>query len=392
MNEINTILTLGEDYPDIRRAVGRICEDFQGAYWRKLDAAGAYPLEFVEALTKSGWLAALIPEAYGGAGLPLRAAAVILETIHASGGSAAACHAQMYTMGTVLRHGSETQKQEYLPAIASGDLRLQAFGVTEPASGTDTTNLRTRAVRNHDHYIVNGQKVWTSRALYSDLMLLLARTTPREEVTKPTDGLSVFLIDLRELKDNGVEIRPIDTMINHNTTEVFFSDAKIPAASLVGEEGKGFRYILDGMNAERTLIASESIGDARFFLERASSYACERKIFGGPIGRNQGIQFPLARAHAETEAAELMARKAAALFDDGQPCGPEANMAKLLCAEAAWHAGEACMQTFGGFAFAREYDIERKWREARLYLTAPISTNLVLAYIGQHVLGLPKSY
>ena len=392
MNEINTILTLGEDYPDIRRAVGRICEDFQGAYWRKLDAAGAYPLEFVEALTKSGWLAALIPEAYGGAGLPLRAAAVILETIHASGGSAAACHAQMYTMGTVLRHGSETQKQEYLPAIASGDLRLQAFGVTEPASGTDTTNLRTRAVRNDDHYIVNGQKVWTSRALYSDLMLLLARTTPREEVTKPTDGLSVFLIDLRELKDNGVEIRPIDTMINHNTTEVFFSDAKIPAASLVGEEGKGFRYILDGMNAERTLIASESIGDARFFLERASSYACERKIFGGPIGRNQGIQFPLARAHAETEAAELMARKAAALFDDGQPCGPEANMAKLLCAEAAWHAGEACMQTFGGFAFAREYDIERKWREARLYLTAPISTNLVLAYIGQHVLGLPKSY
>ena len=392
MNEINTILTLGEDYPDIRRAVGRICEDFQGAYWRKLDAAGAYPLEFVEALTKSGWLAALIPEAYGGAGLPLRAAAVILETIHASGGSAAACHAQMYTMGTVLRHGSETQKQEYLPAIANGDLRLQAFGVTEPASGTDTTNLRTRAVRNDDHYIVNGQKVWTSRALYSDLMLLLARTTPREEVTKPTDGLSVFLIDLRELKDNGVEIRPIDTMINHNTTEVFFSDAKIPAASLVGEEGKGFRYVLDGMNAERTLIASESIGDARFFLERASSYACERKIFGGPIGRNQGIQFPLARAHAETEAAELMARKAAALFDDGQPCGPEANMAKLLCAEAAWHAGEACMQTFGGFAFAREYDIERKWREARLYLTAPISTNLVLAYIGQHVLGLPKSY
>ena len=392
MNETTTILTLGEDYPDIRRTVGRICEAFQGAYWRKLDAAGAYPLEFVEALTKSGWLAALIPEAYGGAGLPLRAAAVILETIHASGGSAAACHAQMYTMGTVLRYGSESQKQHYLPEIANGDLRLQAFGVTEPASGTDTTNLRTRAVRNDDHYIVNGQKIWTSRALYSDLMLLLARTTPRDEVTKPTDGLSVFLIDLRELKDNGVEIRPIDTMINHNTTEVFFSDAKIPAASLVGEEGKGFRYVLDGMNAERTLIASESIGDARFFLERASSYACERKIFGGPIGRNQGIQFPLARAHAETEAAELMARKAAALFDDGQPCGPEANMAKLLCAEAAWHAGEACMQTFGGFAFAREYDIERKWREARLYLTAPISTNLVLAYIGQHVLGLPKSY
>jgi acyl-CoA dehydrogenase len=392
VNETTTILTLGEDYPEIRRAVGQICEDFPGAYWRELDAAGTYPLDFVEALTKSGWLAALIPEAYGGAGLPLRAAAVILETIHTSGGSAAACHAQMYTMGTVLRHGSETQKQEYLPAIACGELRLQAFGVTEPASGTDTTNLRTRAVRNDKHYIINGQKVWTSRALYSDLMLLLARTTPREEVTKPTDGLSVFLIDLRELKDNGVEIRPIDTMINHNTTEVFFSDAKVPASSLVGEEGKGFRYMLDGMNAERVLIASESIGDARFFLDRASSYARERVIFGGPIGRNQGIQFPLARAHAETEAAELMARKAATLFDDGQPCGPEANMAKLLCAEAAWHAGEACMQTFGGFAFAREYDIERKWREARLYLTAPISTNLVLAYIGQHVLGLPKSY
>ena len=392
MADQTTQMELGEDYPEIRDAVRRICDDFPGEYWREMDAASAYPEAFVKALTESGWLSALIPETYGGSGLPLRAAAVILETIHASGGSAAACHAQMYTMGTLLRHGSEAQKQEYLPAIANGDLRLQAFGVTEPASGTDTTNLRTRAVRNDDHYIVNGQKVWTSRALYSDLMLLLARTTPREEVTKPTDGLSVFLIDLRELKDNGVEIRPIDTMINHNTTEVFFSDAKIPAASLVGEEGKGFRYILDGMNAERTLIASESIGDARFFLERASSYACERKIFGGPIGRNQGIQFPLARAHAETEAAELMARKAAALFDDDQPCGPEANMAKLLCAEAAWHAGEACMQTFGGFAFAREYDIERKWREARLYLTAPISTNLVLAYIGQHVLGLPKSY
>ena len=391
-NETVTKLTLGEDYPDIRHAVGRICEKFQGEYWREIDAASAYPLAFVEVLTKSGWLSALIPENYGGAGLPLRAAAVILETIHASGGSAAACHAQMYTMGTVLRHGNEAQKQEYLPAIASGELRLQAFGVTEPTSGTDTTNLRTRAVRDGDIYVINGQKIWTSRALYSDLMLLLARTTPREEVTKPTDGLSVFLIDLRELKGRGVEIRPIDTMINHNTTEVFFSDAKIPATALVGEEGRGFRYVLDGMNAERTLIASESVGDACFFLDRASSYARERNIFGGPIGRNQGIQFPLARAHAETEAADLMARKAAALFDGGLPSGPEANMAKLLCAEAAWHAGEACMQTFGGFAFAREYDIERKWREARLYLTAPISTNLVLAYIGQHVLGLPKSY
>ena len=392
MNEINTILTLGEDYPDIRRAVGRICEDFQGAYWRKLDAAGAYPLEFVEALTKSGWLAALIPEAYGGAGLPLRAAAVILETIHASGGSAAACHAQMYTMGTVLRHGSEEQKQACLPQIASGELRLQAFGVTEPASGTDTTSLRTRAVRQGDHYVVNGQKVWTSRALYSDLMLLLARTTSREEVSRPTEGLSVFLIDLRELHGNGVEIRPIETMINHNTTEVFFTDARIPANTLIGEEGRGFRYILDGMNAERTLIAGESLGDARYFLRRATDYACEREIFGGPIGRNQGIQFPLARAHAEAEAAELMARKAAALFDAGRSCGAEANMAKLLCGDAAWHAAEACMQTFGGFAFAREYDIERKWREARLYLTAPVSTNLVLAFIGQHVMGLPKSY
>ena len=392
MNEINTILTLGEDYPDIRRAVGRICEDFQGAYWRKLDAAGAYPLEFVEALTKSGWLAALIPEAYGGAGLPLRAAAVILETIHASGGSAAACHAQMYTMGTVLRHGSEAQKQAYLPAIAKGELRLQAFGVTEPTSGTDTTRLRTRAVREGDHYRVNGQKIWTSRALHSDLMLLLARTSAREDVEKPSQGLSVFLIDLRELKGNGIEIRPIDTMINHNTTEVFFDQALIPADTLIGEEGRGFRYILDGMNAERILIAGESIGDARYFLRRASDYAREREVFGAPIGINQGIQFPLARAYAETEAAELVARKAAALFEAGESCGAEANMAKLLCAEAAWNAGEACMQTFGGFAFAREYDIERKWREARLYLTAPVSTNLVLAYIAQHVLGLPKSY
>ena len=392
MTDQITEMVLEEDYPEIREAVRRICDDFPGEYWREMDAASAYPEAFVKTLTESGWLAALIPETYGGSGLPLRAAAVILETIHASGGSAAACHAQMYTMGTVLRHGSEEQKQAVLPQIASGELRLQAFGVTEPASGTDTTALRTRAVRQGDHYLVNGQKIWTSRALYSDLMLLLARTTAREDVSRPTEGLSVFLIDLRELQGNGVEIRPIDTMINHNTTEVFFSDARIPANTLIGEEGRGFRYILDGMNAERTLIAGESIGDARYFLRRATDYACEREIFGGPIGRNQGIQFPLARAHAETEAAELMARKAAALFDAGRPCGAEANMAKLLGGDAAWHAAEACMQTFGGFAFAREYDIERKWREARLYLTAPVSTNLVLGFIGQHVMGLPKSY
>ena len=392
MTTAMTHMVLGEDFPEIREAVGRICKNFPGEYWRELDAERAYPSAFVNALTEAGFLGCLIPEEYGGTGLSLRAAAVILETVHASGGSAAACHAQMYTMGTVLRHGSEAQKQAYLPSIASGELRLQAFGVTEPASGTDTTRLRTRAVRDGDHYRVNGQKIWTSRALHSDLMLLLARTTAREDVKKPSDGLSVFLIDLRELKDNGVEIRPIETMINHNTTEVFFDDALIPADSLVGDEGRGFRYILDGMNAERILIAAESTGDARYFLRRATDYAREREVFGAPIGANQGIQFPLARAYAETEAAELVARKAAALFEAGVPCGAEANMAKLLCAEAGWHAAEACMQTFGGFAFAREYDIERKWREARLYLTAPISTNLVLAYLGQHVLGLSKSY
>ena len=392
MTTAMTHMVLGEDFPEIREAVGRNCKNFPGEYWRELDAERAYPSAFVNALTEAGFLGCLIPEEYGGTGLSLRAAAVILETVHASGGSAAACHAQMYTMGTVLRHGSEAQKQAYLPGIASGELRLQAFGVTEPASGTDTTRLRTRAVRDGDHYRVNGQKIWTSRALHSDLMLLLARTTAREDVKKPSDGLSVFLIDLRELKDNGVEIRPIETMINHNTTEVFFDDALIPADSLVGDEGRGFRYILDGMNAERILIAAESTGDARYFLRRATDYAREREVFGAPIGANQGIQFPLARAYAETEAAELVARKAAALFEAGVPCGAEANMAKLLCAEAGWHAAEACMQTFGGFAFAREYDIERKWREARLYLTAPISTNLVLAYLGQHILGLPKSY
>lgn len=390
MSELS--IPLGNDFEDIRDAVNKICSDFPGEYWRKLDAESAYPEEFVNALTESGFLSALIPEEYGGVGLPLRAAAVIMETIHASGGSASACHAQMYIMGAVLRHGSEEQKQKYLPKIASGELRLQAFGVTEPTSGSDTTKLRTKAVKQGDKYIVNGQKVWTSRAFQSDLMLLLARTTPLEEVAKPTDGLSIFLVDMREVVGKGMEIRPIDAMINHNTTEVFFENMEIPADSLIGEEGKGFRYVMSGMNAERVIIAGESLGDARFFIEKATAYANERKIFGGPIGGNQGIQFPIARAYAETEAAEMMARKAAALFEAGKPCGAEANMAKMLCAEAAWNAGEACMQTHGGFAFACEYDIERKWREARLYLIAPISTNMILSFIGQHVLGMPKSY
>jgi len=390
MNELS--IPLGDDYQDIRDAVTKICDDFPGEYWRKLDKESAYPEEFVNALTESGFLSALIPEEYGGVGLPLRAAAVIMETIHKSGGSASACHAQMYIMGAVLRHGNEAQKEKYLPKIASGELRLQAFGVTEPTSGSDTTKLRTKAVKKGDKYIVNGQKVWTSRALQSDLMLLLARTTPLDEVAKPTDGLSIFLVDMREVVGNGMEIRPIDAMINHNTTEVFFENMEIPADSLIGEEGKGFRYVMSGMNAERVIIAGESIGDARFFIERATNYSKERKIFGGPIGKNQGIQFPIARAYAEIEAAELMARKAAALFEAGKPCGAEANMAKMLCAEAAWNAGEACMQTHGGFAFACEYDIERKWREARLYLIAPISTNMILSFIGQHVLGMPKSY
>jgi len=390
MNEIS--IPLGRDYADIRDVVDKICANFPGEYWRKMDKESAYPEAFVHALTESGFLSALIPEEYGGAGLPLRAAAVIVETIHASGGSASACHAQMYIMGAILRHGSEDQKQKYLPRIASGELRLQAFAVTEPTSGSDTTSLRTRAVRQGDKYIINGQKVWTSRALQSDLMLLLARTTPLSEVAKPTGGLSIFLVDMRKVVGHGMEIRPIDTMINHSTTEVFFDNMEIPADALIGEEGKGFRYVMSGMNAERVIIAGESLGDARFFIEKSTAYANERKIFGGAIGKNQGVQFPIARAYAETEAAELMARKAAALFDAGEPCGAEANIAKMLCAEAAWNAGEVCMQTHGGFAFAREYDIERKWREARLYLIAPISTNMILSYIGQHILGMPKSY
>jgi acyl-CoA dehydrogenase len=383
---------LGEDYPEIRESVRRICADYPGAYWRDLDSREAYPTEFVRALTEAGYLAALIPEEYGGAGLPVRAAGVVLEECHAAGCYAAACHAQMYTMGTLLRHGSPEQKQRFLPPIARGELRLQAFGVTEPTTGTDTTKLKTRAVREGDHYVVTGQKVWTSRALHSDLMLLLARTTPRDQVKKKTEGLSVFLVDIRDCLGKGLDIRPLKAMINHNTTEVFMDGMRVPAANLIGEEGRGFRYILDGMNAERILVSHESIGDARWFVRTASKYACERIVFDRPIGQNQGIQFPIARAYAETQAADLVLRKAAALFQAGLPCGEDANLAKLLASDAAWHAAEACMQTFGGFGYAREYDVERKWREARIQQIAPISTNLILAYIGEHVLGMPRSY
>lgn len=383
---------LGEDFPEIRESVRRICAQFPGAYWRDLETREAYPTEFVQALTEAGYLAALIPEEYGGAGLPLRAAAAILEEIHASGCNAGACHAQMYIMGTLLRHGNERQKSAYLPKIATGELRLQAFGVTEPTSGTDTTKLKTRAVREGDCYRIYGQKVWTSRALHSDLMLLLARTTPLDQVKKKTDGLSVFLVDIRECRGHGLEIKPLQAMINHNTTEVFFDGARVPAENLIGEEGKGFRYILDGMNAERILVSSEAIGDARWFTKTAVAYSKERVVFDRPIGQNQGIQFPIARAHAETEAADLLLRKAAALFTAGLPCGNDTNMAKMLASEAAWHAAEACMQTHGGFGYAREYDVERKWRETRLLQIAPISTNLVLAYIGEHILGMPRSY
>ena len=385
-------IPLGEDYPEIREGVRRICADYPGAYWRKLDDKEAYPTAFVQAMTDAGYLAALIPEEYDGAGLPLRAAGVILEEVHASGANASATHAQMYTMGTVLRHGSPDQKRRYLPEIAAGRLRLQAFGVTEPTTGTDTTRLKTRAVRDGDHFVVNGQKIWTSRALHSDLMLLLARTTSLDQVKKKTEGLSVFLVDMREAVGNGMTIRPIKAMINHNTTEVFFDNLRIPANSLIGEEGRGFRYILDGMNAERILVSHESIGDAKWFVNTAVRYANERVVFDRPIGKNQGIQFPIARSYAQLQAAELMLRKAAAMFAAGLPCGEEANLSKLLSAEAAWEAGEACMQTHGGFAYAREYDIERKWREARVQRTAPVSTNLILAYVAEHVLGLPRSY
>ncbi len=393
MSEAETAsIPIGNDYQELRDAVARVCGDFPGEYWRELDAKSGYPTKFVKAMTEHGFLSALIPEEYGGSGLPLRAATVILEVIHETGCSAGACHAQMYTMGTVLRHGSPEQKQEFLPKIASGELRLQAFGVSEPTTGSDTTQLETRAVRDGDEYVVNGQKIWTSRVLHSDLMLLLARTTPKDKVEKRTAGISTFLVDLREAKGKTIDIRPIDAMINHHTTEVHFDDFRIPVSSLIGEEGKGFYYILDGMNAERILLSGESLGNARYFIKRAVEYANERIVFGRPIGQNQGVQLPIARVYAETEGADLMVRKACAMFDNEQPCGAEANMSRLLSAEAAWNAAEVCFDTFGGFAFAREYDIERIWRETRLARTAPISTNLVLTYIGQHVLGLPRSY
>jgi len=382
-----------DDYTDIREQVQKLCAQYPGEYWRDLDTRRAYPTEFVRALTEAGYLSVLIPEEYGGSGLGITAAAAIMEEIQKSGCNGGACHAQMYTMGTVLRHGSDEQKQKYLPAIAAGDLRMQAFGVTEPTSGTDTLSLRTTAVKNADgDYVINGQKIWTSRVEHPDLMLLLARTQSKEEVEKRTDGLSVFIVDMRDAVGNGLEIKPIRTMINHATTEVFFDDLVIPADSLVGEEGKGFRYILDGMNAERILIAAECIGDARWFIKKATDYANDRNVFGRPIGKNQGIQFPIAEAYMQTEAANLMVENAARKYESGEKAGAEANMAKYLASEASWQAADMCMQTHGGFAFAEEYDVERKFRETRLYRIAPVSNNLVLSFVGEHVLGMPKSY
>lgn len=381
-----------EDHGEIREGVRKLCAQFPGEYWRKLDEKREYPTEFVNALTQAGWLSVLIPEEYGGSGLGLSAAAAILETIQSEGGNGGACHAQMYIMGTILRHGSEEQKRQYLPKIASGELRLQAFGVTEPTSGTDTTSLRTFARREGDAYVVNGQKIWTSRAEHSDLMLLLARTTAREEVARKTDGLSVFIVDMREVVGKSLTIRPIRTMMNHATTEVFFDNMRIPAANLLGEEGKGFRYILSGMNAERVLIAAECVGDAKWFTRKSVDYAKERQVFGRAIGANQGVAFPIAKAYANMRAAELMVREAARMYEAGLPMGAEANMAKMLAADASWEAGNACVQTHGGFGFAEEYDVERKLRETRLYQVAPISTNLILSFLSEHVLGLPRSY
>jgi alkylation response protein AidB-like acyl-CoA dehydrogenase len=381
-----------ETFEDIRGSVRALCARFPGPYWQACDADRSYPEAFVDALTAAGFLAVLIPEAYGGSGLGLSAACSILEEIQLNGCNGAACHAQMYTMGTLLRHGSAEQKATLLPRIASGDLRLQAFAVTEPTSGTDTSRIRTCAVRDGDAYVINGQKVWTSRVEHSDLMLLLARTSSRDQVAKPHDGMSVFLIDLRAAQGAGLTIRPIRAMINHHSAEVFFDNLRIPVGNLIGEEGRGFRYILDGMNAERILIAAECLGDARWFIDKASRYARERVVFGRPIGQNQGIQFPIARAYAQTQAATLMVERAANLFDSGQPCGAEANMAKLLAADASWMAADMCLQTHGGFGFAEEYDIERKFRETRLYQVAPISTNLILAYLAEHVLDLPRSF
>ncbi len=380
------------DHQEIRNSVTRLCQDFPGEYWRKCDREQAYPTEFVEALTQAGYLGALIPEKYGGSGLALSAGAAILEEIHRAGCNAGACHAQMYTMGTLLRHGSDAQKEKYLPDIARGSLRLQAFAVTEPTSGTDTTALRTMAHLEGDHYVINGQKIWTSRAEHSDLMVLLCRTTPREQVQKKTEGLSVFLVDMREARDSTLNVRPIRTMMNHASTEIFFDNMPVPVGNLIGEEGQGFRYILSGMNAERILIASECIGDAKWFIEKATAYAKERVVFDRPIGQNQGIQFPIATAYAQMRAAELVLREAIRLYDEGKNPGEEANLAKMLSADASWAAAEACVQTHGGFGFAEEYDVERKFREARLYQVAPISTNLILSYLAEHVLGLPRSY
>jgi len=381
-----------QSHPEIRDAIAKLCADFSGEYWRKLDRAQAYPTEFVAALTQAGFLSALIPEEFGGSGLTLSAAAAILEEIHLQGCNAAACHAQMYTMGTLLRHGSDAQKQTYLPQIAKGALRLQAFGVTEPSSGTDTSALRTTAVLDGDDYVVNGQKIWISRSQHSDLMILLCRTTPLDQVTKKTHGLSVLLIDLREVEGKSLTISPIRTMMNHATTEIFFDNLRVPAKNLIGQEGKGFRYILSGMNAERILIASECIGDAKWFIKRACDYGRDRKVFGRPIAQNQGVQFPIAQAYAKMRSAELMLHEAIRLYEAGENPGEEANLAKMLAADASWAAAEMCVQTHGGFGFAEEYDIERKFRETRLYQVAPISTNLILSYLAEHVLDLPRSY
>lgn len=392
-NEAEVVIDLSYNYEDLREPVRTLCTKYPGEYWREKDRNRDYPTEFVKELTDSGFLAAMIPEKFGGSGLGVGAGVAILEEIHSTGCNGGASHAQMYTMGTLLRHGTDKQKEKYLPQIASGKLRLQAFGVTEPGTGSDTTQLRTTAEkRGNDTYIVNGQKVWISRASHSDLLLLLARTTPKEDCKKRSDGLSVFLVELDKAVGHGLEIRPIRTMINHSTNELFFDNLEIPSSSLIGEEGKGFKYILDGMNAERILISAECLGDARWFIEKASKYASDRVVFDRPIGANQGIQFPIAKAYANAQAADLMTRKAAALFDAGVACGSEANMAKLLASEASWEAADVCLQTFGGFGYAEEYDVERKFRETRLYRTAPISTNLILAYLGQHVLGMPRSY
>ncbi len=387
-----TDIPLGNDYPEIREAVSAICKKFPADYWRKLEDEEAYASEFVAALTQAGFLSALIPEEYGGSGLPLRAGGVILEEINAAGCESTSCHAQMYMMAMLLRHGTQAQKNKYLPKIASGEIRYQSFGVTEPTTGSETLKLKTRAVRDGDHYVINGQKIWTSRALHSDLMTLLVRTTPVDQVKRRTDGLSVILVDIREAVGKGMTIKPIDTMVKHQTNEVFYDNLRVPVENLIGEEGKGFAYILDGMNSERVLVSHGSLGDCRFFIDKAVRYAREREVFGRPIGQNQGVQFPIARAYSEYRAADLMVRAGAALFQAGQPCGEQANLARLLTSEAAWNAAEACMQTHGGFGVAREYDVERRWRSARMSRIAPVSTNLILAYLGHGVLGLPKSY